>query len=566
MSATLVEQQIRRFLETAEPEAICVSGAWGVGKTFLLNYILKAARDTNEIRLKDYSYVSLFGVNSLEEVKYAIFENRIPIAEIGQKTTITSLERNARKYSKVITGALASLPKIGGFLGAASPLLLLTISEQIVCIDDLERKGANLQVRDVLGLVTFLKEQRNCKVILLSNTDGLAGEDKKQFETHLEKVVEEVLVFDPSPTYCAKIALEDDSTGLRERCIALGISNIRVIKRIERLVQRARAALKGYGPEILTQTVQTLALVGWIKFSKEDAPPLELVRNPISRRMMESVGQRKEDEDPREAAWHALIDSYGFGGLDEFDQVLVEGVNKGFFDEVRLRQAADDLTRSVEKQSAAEQQRAVWRRFHDSFDGDEKDVGNDVFQTVYDNMQFVEVINLYGAMTLMKELDRHADADRLMDRYIELHKGDRRAFDIERGTVFADQITDPDFIRVFAEQYASVEDTRDPISVMLKLAEEGGNENDYRLAATVSVEDLVRELQKTNGEALARLINAGIGSDRVINARPSERELSAKMKAALGMIGDTSRLNALRVRKFGVGPLARGAKKGDGKG
>lgn len=43
-------------------------------------------------------------------------------------------------------------------------LSFMTVREQVICIDDLERRGKNLDVVDVLGLISFLCEQRKCKV------------------------------------------------------------------------------------------------------------------------------------------------------------------------------------------------------------------------------------------------------------------------------------------------------------------------------------------------------------------------------------------------------------------
>ena len=63
MSIQLIENEIRRFLSTSEPEVICISGHWGVGKTFAWNRFLKDAKAKNEIALARYSYVSLFSVS-----------------------------------------------------------------------------------------------------------------------------------------------------------------------------------------------------------------------------------------------------------------------------------------------------------------------------------------------------------------------------------------------------------------------------------------------------------------------------------------------------------------------
>ncbi|MFZ1006053.1 MAG: hypothetical protein WAN65_04405, partial [Candidatus Sulfotelmatobacter sp.] len=63
MSTQLLENEIRRFLSTGEPEVVCVSGRWGAGKTYAWNRYLEEARSQSQIALRRYSYVSLFGFN-----------------------------------------------------------------------------------------------------------------------------------------------------------------------------------------------------------------------------------------------------------------------------------------------------------------------------------------------------------------------------------------------------------------------------------------------------------------------------------------------------------------------
>ena len=559
MATEHVEQQIRRFLETAEPETLCVRGAWGVGKTFIWNYVLRKARDEQKIKLDSYSYVSLFGLNSIEELKYAIFENRIPLAEIGKKATFESLERNARTYSRAISAALSKLPIVGGYFEVAAPLLLLTIAQQIVCIDDLERKGSDLEVREVFGLVSFLKEQRDCKVVLLSNTSELRDQDKEQFDAHLEKVVDEALTFEPTPQYCAEIALTDDQTGLAKKCVALGISNIRIIKRIQRLVDHVQVPLRSFRKEVLDQAVHTLAILGWIKFSKETAPPLQMLHNRLGRRMMESVGQKKKDEDPKEAAWNALIDNYGFADIDDFDAVLLDGVEHGYFDEERLKEQAEKLSRSFEDQEGQNAQRAAWRMFHDSFDDNGADVASNLFAALKQHISHVSITNLNGAMTVLKELGQREKATELLAAWVQSRQGNPQNFDLDRGP-FRGEVNDPELVVAFAAAAAEQTETREPIEILLKLAEDGGSEEDYAILDRISVEDILAQLKSRKGDDLRALINACIGSDRIINARDVERQVSARAKEALARIGATSDVNALRVSRFGVGPKAQGGR------
>ena|ERR1700733_4280109 len=91
MSLDLIKNKVRRFLSSKEPEVICISGRWGVGKTFAWMMWLKDAQRRKEIALKNYSYVSLFGITSLDEFRYSIFENSVNSDEIGIQPSLETL-------------------------------------------------------------------------------------------------------------------------------------------------------------------------------------------------------------------------------------------------------------------------------------------------------------------------------------------------------------------------------------------------------------------------------------------------------------------------------------------
>jgi Cdc6-like AAA superfamily ATPase len=75
MSIKLVTDEITKFISREDPEVLCIRGKWGVGKTYAWKERLREAQQNNNIGLQRYSYVSLFGINSLDELKSAIFEN-----------------------------------------------------------------------------------------------------------------------------------------------------------------------------------------------------------------------------------------------------------------------------------------------------------------------------------------------------------------------------------------------------------------------------------------------------------------------------------------------------------
>jgi hypothetical protein len=171
-----VRQAIAQFLERTEPEVICIRGAWGVGKTYAWKAALEASAASGKIGLDTYSYVSLFGVTSLEQLKYSIFENRTTGSTIAKAADMETFGRGIDSPIKTFgTKAIEALAgKTASDLVQAGAFLM--VRNQIVCIDDIERKGKDLRTIDILGLISMLIEERNCKVAIILNDEQLLDE------------------------------------------------------------------------------------------------------------------------------------------------------------------------------------------------------------------------------------------------------------------------------------------------------------------------------------------------------------------------------------------------------
>lgn len=69
---------LTQLIELPNPRALVLQGTWGRGKTHLWRtiwseYVERCQKE--EKKLTRYAYVSLFGINSLDELKQAIFES-----------------------------------------------------------------------------------------------------------------------------------------------------------------------------------------------------------------------------------------------------------------------------------------------------------------------------------------------------------------------------------------------------------------------------------------------------------------------------------------------------------
>ena len=225
MSQARALNEIRRFLATRDPEVLSISGRWGVGKTYAWDAAIK--RSGKNAPLERYAYVSAFGLRSIDALKTAIVQSTVRVGASDLEPTVDSFlehvasiegvkglaEQSARWGFGFFQKAATALPYVGKAADFLAPGAALLIRKQIICIDDIERSGQGLDVSDILGLVSSLRERRGCKVVLLLNEEGL-GDARPKFHEYLEKVVDQAIRFEPTAEEAAAAALNHEDPHL----------------------------------------------------------------------------------------------------------------------------------------------------------------------------------------------------------------------------------------------------------------------------------------------------------------------------------------------------------------
>jgi len=183
-----------------------LSGEWGIGKTYFWNEFasnfLEPKQDFmrgNPKKSKDVVYISLFGKSSLADIETEIV------------TKLYKYNKGLKKYTKYLDtiGNMAS--KVIGLpvnVSVGSLLSLFKASDFkniIICFDDFERLSDKVPLKDVMGLISQFKEQKECKVIMILNEkelDRLSDIDGKKhdeiFALYKEKVVDYSFHYQPS--------------------------------------------------------------------------------------------------------------------------------------------------------------------------------------------------------------------------------------------------------------------------------------------------------------------------------------------------------------------------------
>ncbi|WP_199507321.1 MULTISPECIES: P-loop NTPase fold protein [unclassified Psychrobacter] len=225
-----VENLEKRLIDLIDEEssfAIALTGEWGIGKTQFWKSFYE--ENHKNLGVNKYSYVSLFGIDSIEALK---FEIALSTHETTQKKDyLSGLKGIFKKSLEAIdlpklegTGVTLSLSK-----GMISSAMSSLIGDTLICIDDIERLSENLDIKDVMGLVNHLSLEKNCKVLVILH-DVKANE---QFQEYKEKVFDEVLILDESLTAIEKLVNDNDLFATYNKFYqVMGIKNIRFYQRV----------------------------------------------------------------------------------------------------------------------------------------------------------------------------------------------------------------------------------------------------------------------------------------------------------------------------------------------
>ena len=104
--------------------------------------------------------------------------------------------------------------------------------------------------------------------------------------------------------------------------------------------------LSEHDSRVLKQAVHTLALAAYAKFQPEEAPPLELVKSYSS--LASLMGRQDSKAEDSDRHHRDLFRRYEWEAMDEFDAVLLDGVDRGLFDEVAIKRQADELQKKLQ--------------------------------------------------------------------------------------------------------------------------------------------------------------------------------------------------------------------------
>ena len=162
--------------------AIAITGSWGVGKTYFWNKFREDYPSKNK-----YVYVSLFGLESLGDLKTHIYSN------IENNNSTIEIPRWIRGLPSILKDTRISQFGINASAKVFDSLMFNQVKDAIICFDDFERMSNKLDIKDVMGLANQLKLEKNCQIILILDESKTEDKNKEKYAEYKEKLIDETI-------------------------------------------------------------------------------------------------------------------------------------------------------------------------------------------------------------------------------------------------------------------------------------------------------------------------------------------------------------------------------------
>ena len=254
-----LEKKLLLLMNTEGSFAIALTGEWGVGKTHFWNDFKKKYND--QFKLRKYAYVSLFGSDSLESLKYEIAVKTHAIHQSEDR-----LQGAKSLFNKALdTVDLSNIQGKGLSLNIGKSLITSAlsslVSKTVICIDDIERISDNLPIKDVMGLINDLKLEKNCQVVVILHE---AKADEK-FQEYKEKVFDEVLILDDSLDALKTFITDGSALDVMQLFyLTLKVKNLRFYNKVFNNYQQIITSITSLSETSKEYILKNLLIVRWI--------------------------------------------------------------------------------------------------------------------------------------------------------------------------------------------------------------------------------------------------------------------------------------------------------------
>lgn len=397
------EKNVLDFLKHEEKKVLVIKGRWGIGKTHKWNSIINEF--AAELVFSNYSYVSLFGIESLKEVQAGVFYNSQDLKEL---TTGRNIKKRIKQVSKIVK----DLPYISKIGAQVSLLESSLISNYLICFDDLERRSSKLQMSSLLGYISGLSEESKSKVVLIFNEDTLSEEDKNDIGLYREKVIDIELGFFPEPDFNIDVVFKGHSC--RDLICKLfrseNLDNIRIIEHIKWNIDGLMAYIDGSENVVKDLFVSIIAILTYIHHE----PSIKINVGDVKR-----VFSSNSDRDEYDKSIQKRFSLIGYSYYMEHHAEIISYINHGDLDEIKFKKNIYILNERQKLNKTSSELKEIWELYHGNFITTSEELYERFFDFLNTNIKVINISELRSIMKMLKDLNGDFDEVVWIDKFIE---------------------------------------------------------------------------------------------------------------------------------------------------
>lgn len=398
----LFEKNVVDFLQHKEKKVLVIKGKWGVGKTFTWDEIVeKHGKDT---ALSNYSYVSLFGLESLKELQSSVFYSA---RSMSQKKGEAVVKTNLKRAGKIAK----NIPQVSKFSGALSAIENSLVNDYLICIDDLERKSSKLPMSTLLGYVSNLAETSKCKIVLIFNDDTLEKSDKDDIDKYREKVIDTELEFSPLAENNIDIAFKEHQCRdmICKHFKADNLNNIRIIKHIKWNLDEIIKYVNDAEEPVKQDILATTAILTYVHHE----PSIKIRANEI-----QSVFTYSSEKSTEEKMLQSRISALGYTYYAKHESDIINYIENGRMDEVTFNESIERLNERQRSSNISSELTEAWGFYNNNFLATNEDVVENLKGFLDKHISSISVSELMPILTTLEELEEGFERKVYMDRFV----------------------------------------------------------------------------------------------------------------------------------------------------
>ncbi|WP_030005898.1 hypothetical protein [Picosynechococcus sp. NKBG042902] len=485
----------------------------------------------SNLSFRAYSYISLFGIKDIDSLRHQIFINFEPLKE----------EDLASKSLNIVKPFLDSLKDINvphfRSLSLVNNLIENKFVENfLICFDDLERKEKHISGASILGLISQLKEEKKCKIILIYNDQELDSETEEQINEYREKVVDLDLTYQPYidenlsiiwPQNCPKQAINIFQK--------LNLNNIRIMQRVKWTLDYFGQVMSQY--EYLRNSFEHKCIILTILHHAYSSKLISLQElqsiNFYSILMSEEENEvitflKKINYFPEEQ--DEIIINYllnGYVNIDEFQKLLTTKNEQYKSSDIRIE---------YEKN---------WEKFNSTFTTSQEDFIKAQVDFLKKHIDYLGIIQVASIIQIIQELDPSIDLNNFLEKSIDLYA--KKSEDAPDFTSL-NLLGIPEEILVKIKKKISEREFNYPIrDLFISLAGNNSwNPSEIKYFANFSEDDLYEWITTESSLDVIGLVRKFL--ERFTGKNDEEKDILKKLKSALNKIKVRSDIDRLRIK------------------